>query len=127
MPTLNGLVLYYNASTPQEAAKAKLVFIRMGLRIRIVAPDQLGQAVGSFAGLAVEPSAPQADRPPIPDSIMVFSGLRGHTLDRVLQALLQVGVPRSVFKAVVTPGNAGWDFYQLYEELKKERAALEER
>ena len=40
-------------------------------------------------------------------------------------ALLKAGVPRSVEKAVVTPGNAAWSFYQLYDELRRERTAVE--
>ena len=48
MPAPHGLVLYYNAADSQEAAKARLVFIRMGLRVKPIAPEQLGQAVGSF-------------------------------------------------------------------------------
>ena len=32
---------------------------------------------------------------------------------------------RQVYKAVVTPGNAAWSFYQLYDELRQERTAVE--
>ena len=43
MPKSQGLVLYYNASTPQEAAKARLVFIRMGLRIKLISMEELDE------------------------------------------------------------------------------------
>ena len=125
MPKTQGLVLYYNASTPQEAAKARLVFIRMGLRIKLISTEELGQAVGSFAGLEV-PSPPAADLVSIEESILVFSGLPGRALDQTLAALRKAGIPRSVYKAVLTPGNASWSFYQLYQELCKERQAIED-
>ena len=42
MPAPHGLVLYYNAADSQEAAKARLVFIRMGLRVKPIAPGAAG-------------------------------------------------------------------------------------
>ncbi len=123
MPALRGMVLYYNAGTPQEGSRAKAVFAAHGLRIKNIAPEELGRSVGSFTGLL--PAGEGRNETPIPESIMVFSGVRGRDLDRVLSALLKAGVPRAVYKAVVTPGNAAWNFYQLYEELKQEREAIE--
>ncbi|MBS6216564.1 MAG: DUF3783 domain-containing protein [Clostridiales bacterium] len=120
-----GLVLYYNASAPQEAARARLVFIRMGLRVKQITEEDLGQAVGSFAGLEVPPP-PAAAPVSIEESILVFSGLPGRALDQTLAALRKAGIPRSVYKAVLTPGNAAWSFYQLYQELCNERQAIEQ-
>lgn len=125
MPTPCGLVLYYHAGPETEAAQAKLVFIRFGLRLKCITPDQLGQAVGSFAGLNV-PAPESRPARPIPDSLLIFADLPGKTLDQVLAALRKAGVSRSVFKAVITPQNAAWSFYQLYEELKEERQAIEQ-
>lgn len=125
MSAPRGMVLYYNAGSPQEGGKAKAVFATHGLRIRTIAPEELGCPVGAFTGLLPKPETLPAERVPLSESIMVFSGLGGPALDRVLSALLRAGVPRSVYKAIVTPGNAAWDFYQLCEELKAERAAVE--
>ena len=68
-------------------------FIRMGLLVKPITPEQLGQAVGSFAGLDVPAPAAPAAPDPIPESMMIFSGLRGSELDRTLSALLKAGVP----------------------------------
>lgn len=125
MPAIRGTVLYYNASSPQEGKKAKAVFVTHGLRIRAIAPEELGRPLGSFTGVLPQPEEAPAPREPISESLMVFSGIGGAQLDRVLTALLRAGVPRSVYKAIVTPGNVSWDFYQLREELKAERAAVE--
>ena len=123
MPALRGMVLYYNAGSPQEGSRAKAVFAAHRLRIKNITPEELGRSVGSFTGLLPAGEAPAGE--PIPESMMVFSGVRGRELDQVLSALLRAGVPRAVYKAVVTHGNAGWDFYRLYEELRRERAAVE--
>lgn len=125
MPAARGMVLYYNAAAPQQGAKAKAVFATHGLRIRAIAPEELGLPLGSFTGVLPHPEEAPAPREPLNESLMVFSGIGGPQLDRVLAALLRAGVPRSVYKAIVTPGNVSWDFYQLHEELKAERAALE--
>lgn len=125
MPAVRGMVLYYNAASPQEGAKAKAVFAAQGLRIRAVSPEELGRPLGSFTGVLPAPEEASAPREPLSESLMVFSGLGGAQLDRVLSALLRAGVPRSVYKAIVTPGNVAWDFYQLLGELKAERAAVE--
>ena len=125
MPAVRGMVLYYNAASPQEGKKAKAVFATQGLRIRAVAPEELGLPLGTLTGALPPPEAAPAPRAPLGESVMVFSGVGGAQLDRVLSALLRAGVPRSVFKAIVTPGNVSWDFYQLLEELKAERAAVE--
>ena len=125
MPAVRGMVLYYNAASPQEGKKAKAVFATQGLRIRAVAPEELSRPLGSFTGVLPVPEEAPTPREPIGESLMVFSGIGGPQLDRVLSALLRAGVPRAVYKAIVTPGNVSWDFYQLYEELKAERAAVE--
>ncbi|NCE64162.1 DUF3783 domain-containing protein [Pseudoflavonifractor sp. 524-17] len=124
MARTNGMVLYYNGGSEEEAAKAKLVFVRLGLRIKMIPQELLGQAVGSFAGIKTQSPVGEGTGL-IPDSIMVFSGVGGRALDQVLAALVKAGVSQQVYKAVLTPGNAAWSFCQLYDELVKERQAVE--
>lgn len=125
MPAASGMVLYYNAASPQVANKAKAVFAVQGLRIRALAPEELVLPLGVLTGVLPPPEETPAPRAPLGESLMVFSGIGGARLDRVLSALLRAGVPRSVFKAIVTPDNVSWDFYRLLGELKAERAAVE--
>lgn len=125
MPAIRGTVLYYSAGSPQETRKAKAVFATHGLRIRAIALEELGRPLGSFTGVLPQPEETPAPRDPLPESLMVFSGIGGPALDQVLTALLRSGVPRRVYKAILTPDNVSWDFYQLFEELKAERAAVE--
>lgn len=117
-------VLIYD---PQgTAAKAKGVFLRQKIRMRPVAPEQMGQLVGVLVGLKgwEEHTCDEQVQTP-QDSVLVFAGLSGPRLDGVLAALRRAGVPPTVYKAVVTADNAGWTFAALCAELARERQALE--
>ena len=126
MAGMNGLVLYYCPQGAQEAAKARLVFIRSKLRVKLLTEADLNELIGPYVGLKARPAEelPEGWEQVEPTSFMVFAGLRGHVLDKVLSDLVKSGVPRSVYKAVVTPTNAGWTFRALYTELTREREAM---
>ena len=46
------LVLYYNPEVSSKVMKLKGVLVRMGVRIRNVAPEQVLQQVGTLAGIS---------------------------------------------------------------------------
>ena len=46
------LVLYYNPEVSSKVMKLKGVLVRMGVRIRNVAPEQVLQPVGTLAGIS---------------------------------------------------------------------------
>ena len=120
----NPCILLYDPAASPWAGKVKQYCAIQSLRLRVVEPAQLSQSVGALAhGTAAAP-APAAI-PPVPEPVLVFCGLPGAQLDRVLAALRRMEVPRGVIKAVLTPTNAGWSFAALYNELCRERAAVE--
>ena len=126
MPVSNELVLFYYPGPAPEAAKARAVFARMGVRIKTITPDLLGESLGYLAGLAgFGPGGQSAQEPAPPDPILVLCNFAGHRLDALLQGLRKAGVPRTVYKAVLTPSNAPWTLPALARELADERAALE--
>lgn len=124
MPVSKAIVLYYAAGDQAQTAKAKGVFMRYGVRIRPVTAEQLDRAVGSFAGLDL-PEPPKVEHAPVEESMMIFINMSTPQLYTVLTALDHAGVPRAVIKSILTADNAPWSFYQLYDELKKERAAMQ--
>lgn len=123
MPVSKAIVLYYATGDQDQIKKAKGVFIRYGVRIRLVEADQLDRAVGSFAGLDL-PEPPKVEHAPVDESMMIFLNMSTPKLYTVLTALDHAGVPRATFKSILTADNARWSFYQLYDELRKERAAM---
>ena len=120
------LVLYYNPEVSSKVMKLKGVLVRMGVRIRNVAPEQVLQPVGTLAGISgyertENGAVPETELPVIPDEMHGFTGRR---IDELLLGLRKAGVPKVELKAVVTESNAGWTFYHLYEEIKEEHQRM---
>ena len=123
------LVLYYNPEVSSKVMKLKGVLVRMGVRIRNVAPEQVLQQVGTLAGISgyerTENGAVQeTELPAIPDEMLVMHGFTGRRIDELLLGLRKAGVPKVELKVVVTESNAGWTFYHLYEEIKEEHQRM---
>ena len=137
------LVLYYNPEVSSKVMKLKGVLVRMGVRIRNVAPEQVTETVGALAGIsgykrAEQETAPDAARnaeetesdagvlPIIPEEMLVMHGFTGRRIDELLLGLRKGGVPKVELKAIVTESNAGWTFYHLYEEIKEEHERMKQ-
>ena len=60
----------------------------------------------------------------IEDEMLVMKGFTRRRIDELLMAVRKAGLSRIDLKAVVTDSNAGWTFYQLYEEIKEERRQI---
>lgn len=125
-------VLYYNPGTP-EAMKhvpmMKSVLVRMGVRIKNIAPDQIMETVGYLAGMDGFQARGQENGslPEIPVEMMVLKQFSGKRLDELLLNLRKAGVPKINLKAVLTEHNSAWTFYHLYEELREEHEAMGDR
>ena len=104
------LVLYYNPEASSKVMKLKGVLVRMGVRIRNVAPEQVTETVGALAGIsgykrAEQETAPDAARnaeetesdagvlPIIPEEMLVMHGFTGRRIDELLLGLRKAGVP----------------------------------
>lgn len=133
------IVLYYNPEQSSKVMKLKGVLVRMGVRIRNVAPEQTQKTVGELIGLSgfkraetdenlnlqeQEGKAEANIFPEIPEEMLVMHGFTGQRIDELLASLRKAGVPKVELKAVVTETNAGWTFYHLYEEIKEEHERM---
>lgn len=97
----------------------------MKLRLRTAGPEQTGQTLGFLLGRRGYAEQP-GEAPPVSDPILILDGFTGPRMDALLRALAKAKVPRSVFKAVVTATNVDWTLFELWQELQKERAAIEQ-
>ena len=151
--TIKGTVLYYTPEKTERTAKLKAVFVRQGLRIRNVGKDELGETVGYLAGIrgyepfrpapanAEEEAAENGDNEnggngkiseiseigeigEIPEEVLVMKGFTRRLIDDLLLGIRKAGLPKIALKAIITDQNAGWTFYHLYEEIKKEHEAM---
>ena len=122
------LVLYYNPEVSSKVMKLKGVLVRMGVRIRNVAPEQVLQQVGTLAGISGYERTENGyvSETELP-AILVMHGFTGRRIDELLFGLRKAGVPKVELKAVVTESNAGWTFYHLYEEIKEEHERMKQR
>ena len=130
MEHMKELVLYYNPSPAPHVAKLKSVLVRMGVRIKNIGPEQVNQTVGYLAGLpgfeaqaGVENGTAET-LPVIPEEVLVMKNFTSSRIDALLYGLRKAGVPKIALKAIITESNSKWTFYQLYEELKEEHAAM---
>ena len=126
------MALYYNPGNgipARQAALMKSVFVRMGVRIRNVGPEDVNQTVGYLAGLKGferQEAETAGELPVIPEQVLVLKGFSGGRLDLLLSSLRRAGVPKIDLKAVLTEQNSGWTFYRLYEEIRAEHASMTE-
>ena len=126
------MALYYNPGNgipARQTALMKSVFVRMGVRIRNVGPEDVNQTVGYLAGLKGferQEAEAEGELPVIPEQVLVLKGFSGGRLDLLLSSLRRAGVPKIDLKAVLTEQNSGWTFYRLYEERREENATKTE-
>lgn len=121
-------VLYYNPSATAKTAQVKGVLVRMGIRIRNIAPDQAVQTVGYLAGLDGFEEQPVPEKiPDMDEEILVMLNFTSSRIDELLRQLKKAGIPKIELKAVVTETNCKWTFYKLYQEIKEEHDTLQKK
>jgi hypothetical protein len=122
-------VLYFSPKKTPQTAALKGLLIRMGIRIRNIAPEQVQEQVGALAGAAgFEKSGAASTADPealekLQEEMLVLCNFSEARLDALLQGMRRSGI-RIALKAMLTESNAGWTFLQLYEELLKEHAIM---
>ena len=91
------LILLYNLDTP-KGAKIRRMCLPLGLRTRLVTPEEYGLPLGDL----VDGAAPETP----------WTGFRRNK------------IPAVYLKAVLTPTNRIWNSVALHGELVKERQAI---
>ena len=128
------LVLYYSTGDPRmkkQEMMMKSVLVRMGVKIRNVAPDQVMESVGYLAGVpgfekreVLQQPEAEEKIPQITEQMLVMKDFTSRRIDTLLLNLRKAKVPKINIKAIVTEQNAGWSFYHLYEEIGEEHRRM---
>ena len=128
------LVLYYSTGDPRmkkQEMMMKSVLVRMGAKIRNVAPDQVMESVGYLAGVpgfekreVLQQPEAEEKIPQITEQMLVMKDFTSRRIDTLLLNLRKAKVPKINLKAIVTEQNAGWSFYHLYEEIGEEHRRM---
>ena len=114
----------YECSGP-EYSKLRQIFAMLRLRMRPVTPDKYHLTLAELADGKGEPLEDASDVKPVPERMLVFCGLNQVLLAQVLEVIRLAKLPPIPMKAVLTMNNLQWNTMQLYEELCREREAME--
>ena len=120
----SGTNLMYECSGP-EYSKLRQIFAMLRLRMRPVTPDKYHLTLAELADGKGEPLEDASDVKPVPERMLVFCGLNQVLLAQVLEVIRLAKLPPIPMKAVLTMNNLQWNTMQLYEELCREREAME--
>ena len=109
---------------PERALRLSFAAMSLGVRAKVIPPEQEGQTLAALCGLtppAVPAPAAQAD-----EEMLVFAFLPDDLLERLLPAL-RSGMPPVRLKAVLTPDNSRWTCARLCRELRGEAEAFSKK
>lgn len=118
---MNPLMLCVHMSK-ERLLRLSFAAMRLGVRVKAVAPEEENRALGALCGL--DDPQPAGSSPAVEEEMLVFAFLPEDTLDRLLPALREAAQPPVRLKALLTPTNRGWSCGRLYRELRSEAEAL---
>lgn len=123
MPASRETALYFDPTGGARAAACKAVLVRMGVRIKNVPAEAVGQTVGNLLGRKDFAARENPETPELTQPVLVLDGFTDKRLEILLRELKKsdVSIP---YKAIVTETNLGWLFHQLYSELAAEHEAM---
>ena len=122
MNVRSGTILMYNCSGP-EFSKLRQIFAMLRMRMHPVTPDRYHVSLIDLANGKGEPA--ETAPAPMEEAMLVFCGVRQPLLNQVLEVIRLAKLPPIPMKAVLTMNNLQWNTMQLYEELCREREAME--
>lgn len=119
------LVALYGLDAGTERGDAvRAVMDELGVRVRTISSENLGDLVGAVAGLPgmrMHPKPATQDAPC--EEFMLVCAMEGPKLNQLLAAMRAAGVPVG-HKAMVTAHNRLWPVGLLMQEVAREHAAL---
>ena len=122
---MNSLLLTYNLDTLTDT-RLRVLCRRLSIRVRAVAPEEYGEAVGALAGIPTAKAAEDAPQGAFHDRMIVMCNLLSPQFNALLRGMRDEGVPRIDLKCVLTPTNVAWNSFQLREELAREHEAMKQ-
>lgn len=119
-------VLLYGFNDSQRLREINYVMVQMGIRVKIIKDDQLGQTVGFLSGVKGMEENPDAEKfEPLGEEVLVMHNFSiNKRIDLMLSNIKKRGLEGIPLKCIMTSTNKKWTFYQLAKELEKEHAIL---
>ena len=117
-------VLFYEPEGETQGALLKSVLVRMGVRIKNVSSEAVGQTIGCLLGRKGFDARENPEARALDEPVLVMDGFTDKRLEILLREMKKSGVSVP-YKAIVTETNLGWLFHQLYDELAAEHKAMQ--
>lgn len=120
-------VLLYNFTDKGRLMKVRQALMPLGFRIKTVPKEDFGKPLGMLAGVkGMEDTGELApyEGPGFEEEMAVMAGFSSSQVDAFIRSLRKRGVGRIDYKAILTPGNVGWDSVTLFHEIKKEHEVM---
>ena len=111
---------------PEKEQLIKSCCASVGADYRRMLPSDHKKTLGSLAGITGIPAKTTAGSmgEKIEQEMLVFSGFESEVLEAFLELYRTQGIEKIDYKATVTIHNIFWTPEMLYQELKKEHAAM---
>lgn len=118
-------VLLYQIKGTKTAALLKPVLLKLGIRVRIVEPEQYLQSIGFLAGNKAFAESPEAyDGAGFEEPMLSWPAFPSGNSIFFSPKCCRKKVPPIALKAIVTTQNQAWNSLQLYRELKEEHEKM---
>lgn len=117
-------VLFYEPEGGAQGALLKSVLVRMGVRIKNVSSEAVGQTIGCLLGRKGFDARENSEALVLDEPVLVLDGFTDKRLEILLREMKKndISIP---YKAIVTETNLGWLFHQLYDELAQEHEMMQ--
>lgn len=123
---MSGKILLFGFDSLLHILSLEAVVKPFGAELVPVGRSDYYKTLAALAGLDDPEPAGQGAAAPLGGRMLVLCGLED-VLDDLLPALNRAGAGPDCLKAVLTSHNRGWSAPRLYEELRREREAMERR
>lgn len=120
-------VLLYNFADEYRKKQMTGMLTSLHLVVKNIPRQEYEKPIGYLAGISgVLPLGNVYEGEELPGEMMVFAGLSGEQIDKVLIGFREKGLKKVDYKAVLTPTNQYWNGLQLFEELKREHESFKQ-
>lgn len=119
------VALLYNFGKTERAGKIRFILMQLGVESRDVPQEDYLLPIGVLAGVREKTEKyPVYQGQGFNQEMLVMKGFTERQIDGFLGSFQKQGIPRIDLKAILTPTNQRWNSLELYEELRKEHAAM---
>lgn len=120
-------VLLINFKDDVKLRTIKTILLTQKISIKTVNKSEYLQSIGYLAGdKSLNANEDIYEGEDLSKEVMVFVGLSGIQLDRILSMMRKKSVRKVDYKAVLTDTNKNWTVIKLYNELEKEHLTMQE-